>query len=287
VPAATVICPTFDHGPTLRYSLASALAQTVEDLELFVVGDGVPDVTREIVSGFAARDGRVRFFDNPKGERRGERHRHHAIAEASSEVILYLSDDDLWLPEHVETLIRALADADWAHTVSAWLLPDGQTGVNIVDVADSFYRDWILTMLPTPSPGLSQTGHTRALYEALPLGWNPAPPELPTDIHMWRQILALPWVRPRTVPAVTAISFPSPARRGWSPDQRAEELNRWAAILSQPDGLRAIERQVLATLVQRAAWEDKHARLKRQELEAKLARGSLARALGRRLKRHD
>jgi Glycosyl transferase family 2 len=287
VPVATVICPTFDHGPTLRHSLASALAQTVQDLELFVVGDGVPDITREVVGKLSSRDARVRFFDNPKGERHGERHRHHAIAEARSDVVLYLSDDDLWMPDHVETLVGGLQEADWAHTISAWLLPDGQMGVNIVDLADTFYRDWMLREARPPGPGLSQTGHTRALYEALPLGWHPAPPGIRSDVHMWRQILALDWMRPRSLPAFTAISFPSPARRGWSAVQRAEELGRWAAVLAQPAGSRALERQVLATFVQRAAWEEKHATLKRQALEAELRRGSLARALGRRGKQHD
>lgn len=44
--AATVVIPTQDHGPTLRYAVQGALAQTVEDLEILVVGDGAPDVTR-------------------------------------------------------------------------------------------------------------------------------------------------------------------------------------------------------------------------------------------------
>jgi GalNAc5-diNAcBac-PP-undecaprenol beta-1,3-glucosyltransferase len=285
MPSVTVVCPTFDHGPTLQYSLASALDQTVEDIELFVVGDGVPDVTREIVGELAHGDERVRFFANPKGERRGERHRHLAIAEARGRLVLYLSDDDLWLPHHVETLVAALGEADWAHTISAWLLPDGQMGVNIVDLADTFYRDWMFSDDHPPSPGLSQSGHTRTLYDALPAGWNPAPLALPTDVHMWRQILAIDWVRPRSVPAFTAISFPSPPRAGWSAEQRADELGRWAARLAQPDGRRALEAQVLATFAQRAAWEEKHAALKREALEAELRRGSLARALGRWRKR--
>src|SRR5438876_12186578 len=39
----TVLVPTHDHGPLLRLSLRSALTQTVSELEIFVVGDGVPD----------------------------------------------------------------------------------------------------------------------------------------------------------------------------------------------------------------------------------------------------
>ena len=52
---ATVIVPTHDHGQTLRLALASALDQTVADIEVVVVGDGVPDITREIVDEFRLR----------------------------------------------------------------------------------------------------------------------------------------------------------------------------------------------------------------------------------------
>ncbi len=64
--AATVVIPTYDHGPTLRYAVQSALAQTVADLEVLVVGDGVPDVTRELMAELTAADPRVRWFDNAK-----------------------------------------------------------------------------------------------------------------------------------------------------------------------------------------------------------------------------
>src|SRR6185437_15846190 len=96
--AATVLIPTHDHGRTLLRSVPSALAQTVSELEVFVVGDGVPDETRELMTELAAADNRVRFFDNPKGERHGEAHRHAALQEARGEIVCYLSDDDVWLP---------------------------------------------------------------------------------------------------------------------------------------------------------------------------------------------
>jgi GalNAc5-diNAcBac-PP-undecaprenol beta-1,3-glucosyltransferase len=281
VPEATIICPTFDHGPTLTHSLACALAQTVEDIELFVVGDGVPDVTREIVGELAARDSRVRFFDNPKGERNGELHRHGAIAEGRSERILYLTDDDLWLPEHVETMLAALEHADFAHTLPVWVLPDGEMGLNIVDTADGFYRERLLQGDFSCGLGLSRCGHTLELYRRLPRGWQPAPTGVPSDHYMWQQILGEPWVRPFSAPAFTALGLPSPARRGWSVDQRAEELGRWAARLADPVERRAIEREVLATFARRAAWERKHATLERQELERKMQRGSLAALLRR------
>jgi glycosyl transferase family 2 len=282
VPEATIICPTFDHGPTLRHSLGSALAQTVEDVELFVIGDGVPDTARAIVRELTARDRRVRFFDNPKGERHGELHRHHAMREARSELILYIADDDLWLPWHAETMIAALGEVDFAHTIPAWVTPEGEMGVNIVDLSDDFYRRRFLAGDPASGLGLCRCGHTRELYARLPHGWRPAPPGVPTDRYMWQQILAEPWVRPRSIPAFTALGLPAPARPGWTAEQRADELGRWAAQLADPAGRLALERQVLAVFARNAAWERKHSTLEREALEGESGRGSLAALLSRR-----
>ena len=65
-----MLIPTHDHGPTLRHSVTSALNQTLSDIEILVVGDGAPDVTREVMAELIGQDERVRFLDLPKGERR-------------------------------------------------------------------------------------------------------------------------------------------------------------------------------------------------------------------------
>jgi hypothetical protein len=50
---ATVLIPTHDHGPTLRYSVAAALAQTVKDIEVFIVGDGMREAARDVARSVA------------------------------------------------------------------------------------------------------------------------------------------------------------------------------------------------------------------------------------------
>ena len=104
MPVATVVLPTHDHGPLLRLSLGTVQEQTVEDIEIFVIGDGVPDETRELVAEIARGDPRIRFFDNPKGPRNGEIHRAAALAGARGEIVCYQSDDDLWCPDQVAEL---------------------------------------------------------------------------------------------------------------------------------------------------------------------------------------
>ena len=167
-------------------------------------------------------------------------------------------------------MLGALADGvDWAHTLPVWVLPDGELGLQGIDLADSHYRERISTGRPR-CPGLSQTGHTIELYRALPHGWRPAPPGTATDVHMWRQILEIPWVRPRSIPVVTALSLPSPARRGWSSAARAEELGIWHERLASEAGRRDFERAVIKKLAERGAWEEKHAELREAALLAEL-----------------
>lgn len=231
-PAATVLVPTFDHGPLLRYSLASALRQTVEDLEVLVVGDGVPDVTRELVREVRASDERVRFLDNPKGPRHGELHRHAALKEARGRIVCYLSDDDLWLPHHVATMAALLEEADFAVTLPLRIHADGSVYAHSIDFALPEYRALILS--GKNRMGISFVGHTLELYRRLPHGWRTTPAGIPTDLYMWQQILALPDCRLASSPRPTVFHFPSRYRAEWPLEQRLAELEEWAARIDDP-----------------------------------------------------
>src|SRR5262245_58512149 len=122
---ATVLIPTHDNGRTLWWSVQSALDQTVTDLEIIIVGDGTTDSTRATAIELCTVDPRVRFIDNPKGERHGELHRDAALQNVNGEIVCYLADDDLWLPTHVETMLSLLREADFATTVPLRFEPDG------------------------------------------------------------------------------------------------------------------------------------------------------------------
>ena len=223
--AATVLVPTHDHGPTLLRSVKSALAQTVTDLEVLVVGDGVPDETRKVMAELTA-DPRVRFFDNPKGPRHGELHRHAALQEARGEIVCYLADDDLWLPGHVEEMRRLLAKADFAHALPFWIDENGGFHHLRVDLAQPYWRKLLLggeNRIP-----LSCGAHTLEAYRRLPAGWRTTPDGTPTDLYMWQQILAAPDIRAVSGTRATVLQFPSLARRIWSEERRLAELDSWS-----------------------------------------------------------
>ncbi|MBA3241836.1 MAG: glycosyltransferase family 2 protein [Acidobacteria bacterium] len=243
MPAATVIIPTFDHGPTLLYSVGSALAQTVEDLEIFIIGDGVPAVTREVVDGLMSRDGRVRFFDHPKGPRHGEVYRHEALAEARGEIVCYLSDDDLWTPEHVETMRGLLRDADFAHTLP--ICADEGGGLHGPWLDLSLTRERELVLAGEKNASLSSMGHTLEMYRRLPFGWRTTPHGVPTDAYMQRQFLAHPDCRAASGMQPTTIHFASPERAHWSLEERLAELERWQQRLAEAQGRADFNLEVL------------------------------------------
>ena len=115
---ATVIIPTIaGRGPLLPYSVGSVLAQTVGQIEVFLIGDGIGDEDRRIIEELQSQDARIRFFDHNKHEGRGEPNRHTALAEALGRIVCYLCDRDLMLPNHIETMSALLETVDFAHTL--------------------------------------------------------------------------------------------------------------------------------------------------------------------------
>ncbi|HXZ57962.1 MAG TPA: glycosyltransferase family A protein [Gaiellaceae bacterium] len=272
--AATVLIPTHDHGPTLLRSVGSALAQTVPELEVLVIGDGVPDVTRELMAEVTADDERVRFFDHPKGPRHGELYRHAALQEACGEIVCYLCDDDLWLPGHVEHLRELLRESDFAYSLPFWIDPDGEAHPLRVDLR--LHRFQALFRSGGNRIPLSHAGHTLELYRRLPEGWRTTPDGIYTDLYMWQQILAVPGCRVAGGARPTVIHLPSPERKGWSTARRVAELDRYTARLADPGFSAELAERVLgATVADAAALEAAYDELEEEARRAHAAAGEL------------
>lgn len=274
-PLAAVLIPTHDHVATLDLAVRSALEQTVAEIEVLIVGDGVSEEVREVAAALLREDERVRFLDLPKGPNHGEVHRGTAIEGTEAEIVCYLCDDDLLLPEHVESMRELLAEADLAHSQNGYFDPDGTWHHIFADLSAPACRDWVL------QPGqnvvaLTGTAHTAAAYRRLPHGWRTTPDELWPDHYMWQQFLAQPWVRAVTAPRVTALQFPTHlgSREEWPPEQRRAELEGWRANLARPEGRALLEKAIGAALRDQATAEW----MRREELEAELKETKALRA---------
>lgn len=103
-PLVSVLLPTYNRRRYLPAALASALAQTHRELEIFVIRDGGQEVA-DVVQSF--HDPRVVLID--RKDNRGKPYSlNEALRRAQGEYVVYLDDDDAWYPNHVEVLVRAL-----------------------------------------------------------------------------------------------------------------------------------------------------------------------------------
>lgn len=244
---ATVVIPTHDHGPMLRHSVASALAQTVEDIEIFIVGDGMPDATRDVARSVARLDPRIRLFEHAKAPRHGETLRHEALREAVGRIVCYLSDDDLWTPDHVETMLALLEHCDFGNALPLYL--DRWQGLSslTVNLESDYFRRLILS--GTNRIPLSCGAHTLDMYRTLPHGWRTTPAGIPTDLYMWQQFLADPGCRARSAARPTVLCFPALTRKTMTAVERADELAEWTGHLAGP----ALATQALEPIVRECA----------------------------------
>lgn len=240
MPLFSVIIPTYNHCDTIIWAIKSIQMQTIQDFEILVVGDGVPDRTRSIMEELCKSDLRIHFFDNPKGKAKGELHRHKAIMGASGKYIAYNGDDDIWHKSHLETLSRGLQKSDFCHTYHGCVFPSGKLTIFPGNIGNKFCRDVLLNFRYNFF-GPTCAGHSRESYINLPEGWTPAPKGLWTDLHMWRQWFQAKEVNFLSIPRLTTIHLDSPGREAASVQQRADESKRWLAKIHQSEGILRFE----------------------------------------------
>ncbi|MCC6850398.1 MAG: glycosyltransferase [Deltaproteobacteria bacterium] len=104
-PTVSVIVPTHDRPDMLRGALGSILAQTYRDFEIVVVNDCGVDV-QHVIDGLdhQGRISAVRHAVN-----RGlAAARNTGLGVARGRFVAYLDDDDVFYPEHLETLVPLL-----------------------------------------------------------------------------------------------------------------------------------------------------------------------------------
>lgn len=225
-PTFTIIIPTHNHTDTLWYSVQSVLQQTRQDFEIFIVGDGVPERTRDIVAAMMRLDPRISFFDNPKGQRHGEIHRHEALKRATGGFVCYQADDDLWFPNHLEVMAKGLANHDLVHAMRMSVTLDGQLDTSIYDANVSATE--IDRMRRSEAGfGLCAGAHRLDAYRRLPQGWHPTPAGFSTDLYFWLQFLDQPWCRYQSIRWPTSIHFSSVTRKDVGASTRIAELAWW------------------------------------------------------------
>lgn len=232
--AALILLPTHDHQDTLCESVEAVRRQTVGDWKLVAILDGSPPRTRQILEHFARIDRRISFVERSKGPRLGEAYRDEIIRSCAADAVLHATDDDLWFPNHLQTLLELLDAADFAHVALVQVTKTGAFAGHPASWGSARTRQATLDYRFNCT-GPNQCGYRREAYLRLSTGWETTPSECPwTDGFMWGKFLRDPTVRRATRLTPTNLKLGAIGREHWEPGRRREELAKWVPRTVEP-----------------------------------------------------
>ena len=109
-PKISVIVPVYNTGKYLSACLDSILSQSMADFEIVAVNDASPDDSPEILSGYAAKDPRIRIVNHEtnKGLLAA---RVSGIRTARGKYIQFLDSDDRFLPGVLHAVLEAAEES--------------------------------------------------------------------------------------------------------------------------------------------------------------------------------
>jgi glycosyltransferase involved in cell wall biosynthesis len=124
-PLVTVAIATYNCSDMLRWTLESVRNQDLANFEAWVVGDACSDDSGEVVA--ALGDPRFRWRNRERRSGSQTMPDNYALRLARGRYVAYLGHDDLWLPWHLSSLVRAAEEtrSDLVHSLCGVIGPAG------------------------------------------------------------------------------------------------------------------------------------------------------------------
>ncbi len=107
IPQVSVIIPTYNRAELLFKAVESALAQTVEDIEVLVCDDGSTDDSRNRIASLC--NPKLRWIPGQHSGRPAPA-RNRGILSARGEWLAFLDSDDIWFPDKLERQINLVKE---------------------------------------------------------------------------------------------------------------------------------------------------------------------------------
>lgn len=147
-PRVTVVIPTYDGATRVADAIRSVHAQHYPNLQVIVVDDGSEPPLRELVPSLPRSDVELIRLDKNMGAYAA---RNAALDRARGEIIAFLDDDDLWIPDSLTGRLEVLERSPTALMVHASVIdhhPNGATTLRRAEDTDLrklLIRDCIAT----------------------------------------------------------------------------------------------------------------------------------------------
>src|SRR4051794_30242570 len=104
-PSVSVVIPTYNCADLLPRAIASAFDQTVPPVEVIVVNDGCTDDTDAVMRQLVDETSKnLRYVVKENGGEASARNT--GVAHATGEFVAFIDQDDVWLPDKLETQLR-------------------------------------------------------------------------------------------------------------------------------------------------------------------------------------
>lgn len=107
----SIALATYNGSRFLREQLDSIQAQSMDDFEVVACDDCSTDETLQILEEYASIDSRFKVFSNKKNLG-FKKNFEHILTLCKGEFIAFCDQDDIWEPNHLETLINNIENHD-------------------------------------------------------------------------------------------------------------------------------------------------------------------------------
>lgn len=122
----SIALTTFNGEKFIKDQLDSILHQSLSNWELIICDDNSTDQTFNILEKYQKRDSRIKLYKN-RANIGFIKNFEQAISLCSGDYIALCDQDDIWLPNHLETLYQEIKEYDCACTNASLINQNGES----------------------------------------------------------------------------------------------------------------------------------------------------------------
>jgi glycosyltransferase involved in cell wall biosynthesis len=228
-----ILLPIHRKPNLLKYALASVFNQYEKDFEIHIISDGSPEETTQTILNLVRRHRTITYHFFSKGYGNGEVYRDPIIRSSHADLVCQIADDDIWFPNHLQEIEKLLRDYDFGNTIQTEAAPVRRLMPLIADIADHQIASRMINERFNIF-GPTASGYRKEAYLKLEEGWSPAPPNVWSDLHMWRKFLRHDAIRCGSRLSFTNLHIALPHHRDMTMEEREPINADWWEMVSKP-----------------------------------------------------